>query len=386
MKNFSIKTVILSVLVGTTFLFVQCTGSSESETEGLEVEMGTNSGAFISVSQKQFETMRMELGSPKQEEFADGLVVQGKVEVPVEGTQEISAYFGGYVSGLKKLEGEAVRKGEVLFYLENPDFIRLQQDYLEAKSQLKYLESEYERQKTLFGEQISSQKNYFKAEAEFQVMKSKAEGLKRQLSLINIQADQLKPESIRSKIPVYSPINGFVESIYLVQGSFLEATGKAMTLINTEHLHMELVVFEKDAANLYIGQKVKVTIPDLPGKVMEAEVFMVGQSINEQRQINVRAHLVEEGQERFLVPGMFIEGQLEVNTGDAWLLPVTAVVHSEEASYVLLKKEESEGEIKLEKIQVEVGRQNSEVIEILPNQYLNENSVVLTKGGFNLLP
>ena len=181
---------------------------------------GTSSGPFITVSQKQFETMRMTWGSPKIEEFSEHVSVQGMVRVPVEGMQEISAYFGGYVSGLNKLEGEAVRKGEVLFYLENPDFIRLQQDFLEANSQLNYLQAEYERQKTLFGEKISSQKNYLKAEADYQSTKAKAESLKRQLALININADQLKPENIRSKVPVLSPISGFVEGVSLVQGAF----------------------------------------------------------------------------------------------------------------------------------------------------------------------
>jgi cobalt-zinc-cadmium efflux system membrane fusion protein len=48
------------------------------------------------------------------------------VQIPVEGMQEISAYFGGYVSDLSLIEGQAVRKGQTLFFLENPDFIREQ--------------------------------------------------------------------------------------------------------------------------------------------------------------------------------------------------------------------------------------------------------------------
>lgn len=386
MNNFSIKSTILTGLIGSSLLFFQCGSAEKTESKGVEVEAGTSDGPYITVSQVQFETMKMEWGSPVQQEFADGISVQGMVKVPVEGIQEVSAYFGGYISGLNKLEGEPVRKGEILFYLENPEFIRLQQDFLEANSQLNYLKEEYERQKTLYGEKISSQKNYLKAEADFQATKAKAESFKGQLGLIHINADDLKPENIRSKIAVYSPINGFVESISVVQGSFLQATGKAMTLIDKEHLHMELVVFEKDAAKLHKGQKVMVTIPDMPGKTMEAEVFVVGQSINEQRQINVHAHLVNESEEKFLVPGMFIEANLEVGASEAWLVPVTAVVNSENESYVLLQKTKANSEYKLEKIKVEIGRQNAEMIEILPNQYLDEKSVILVKGGFNLLP
>ncbi|MEB2786863.1 efflux RND transporter periplasmic adaptor subunit [Algoriphagus persicinus] len=386
MKNYTIKSILSSALIVSSLLFFQCNGSDTSGNEGVEVEAGTTSGPFIMVSQKQFETMKMTWGSPKLEEFSEGLSVQGMVKVPVEGIQEISAFFGGYVSGLNKLEGEPVRKGEVLFYLENTDFIRLQQDFLEANSQLSYLESEYERQKTLFGEKISSQKNYLKAEADFQTTKAKTESLKRQLAMININADQLKPENIRSKVPVLSPISGFVEGIHLVQGSFLSVGGKAMTLISKEHMHIELVVFEKDVANIHKGQKVQVSIPDLPGKVLHAEVFVIGQSINEERQINVHAHLPDEKEEAFLVPGMFLEAKLILDLKEAWVVPVTSVIASAGESYVLIQREKTESGFKLEKVAVQTGLESNGMLELLPSESLDENSVILTLGGFNLLP
>jgi cobalt-zinc-cadmium efflux system membrane fusion protein len=386
MKNYTIKSIFSASLMASSLFFFQCTGSGTSESEGVEVEAGTTSGPFITVSDKQFETMKMTWGSPKLEEFSEGVSVQGMVRVPVEGIQEISAYFGGYVSGLEMLEGEAVRKGQVLFYLENPDFIRLQQDFLEANSQLSYLQAEYERQKTLFGEKISSQKNYLKAEADYQTTKAKAESFKRQLAMININTDQLKPENIRSKVPVYSPINGFVEAIHLVQGSFLDVAGKAMTLISTEHMHVELVIFEKDAAKIHKGQKVQISIPDLSGKTLEAEVFMVGKSINNERQINVHADLTNEEDEALLVTGMFVEAKLIMDPKEAWVVPVTSVIASEGQNFVLVQREKTEDGFRLEKVAVQTGLTSESMIELLPNESFDANTVILTKGGFNLLP
>lgn len=386
MSNFPIKTILSATLLALSLLFVQCKGADESETGGVEVKVGTSSGPFIEISQQQVETMKMTWGSPKLQEFSKGISVQGMVKVPVEGIQEISAYFGGYVSGLNKLEGEPVRKGEVLFYLENIEFIRLQQDFLEANSQLKYLLAEYERQKTLFAENISSQKNYLKAEADFQATKAKAESLKRQLALININANELTPENIRSKLPILSPIAGFVDGIHLVQGSFLPVAGKAMTIISKEHLHIELVVFEKDAGSIHKGQLVHVSIPDIPGKTLEAEVFVVGQSINMDRQINVHAHLIDEEQESMLVPGMFLEAKLIQDPKESWVVPVTAVVVSEGQSFVLVQRDKTATGFKLEKIAVKTGVESEEMIELLPNEALDERTVILTHGAFNLLP
>ncbi|WBL41566.1 efflux RND transporter periplasmic adaptor subunit [Algoriphagus halophytocola] len=385
MKNLRIVSILfLALILGAGFF--QCSTKESEDAQGVEVQAGTSDGAYINVSTQQFETMKMQWGNPEMQEFSAGIPAQGTVKVPVEGIQEISAFFGGYVSGLKLLEGESVSKGQVLFYLENPDFVTLQQEFLEANSQLNYLREEFERQQTLFAEKISSQKNYLKAEADYQSTKAKAESLRKQLSLIHINASELKAENIRSKVPVLAPISGFVEAIHLVQGSFLPAGGKAMTLISKEHLHIELVVFEKNATQIHKGQKVQVSIPDLPGKKLVAEVFMVGQSINAERQINIHAHLPEEKEEEMLVPGMFIEAVFQTDPQQAWVLPSTAIINSEGTGYVLVRREQSDAGFQLEKVAVQTGKTNNEGVEIMPNDAISASTVVLTKGGFNLLP
>ena len=202
MEAFRLKFYPFSILALALALASSCGNSENSTGEGIQVAEAPEGAREIFLTEVQFNTMKMEWGSPKKENFSTEINVQGTVKVPVEGMQEISAYFGGYVSDLKLIEGQPVRKGETLFYLENPDFIRLQQDYLETSSQLTYLKAEFERQRTLSAEQISAQKNFLKAEADYQSSLAKCQGLKKQLSLININAEDLTPETIRSKVPV----------------------------------------------------------------------------------------------------------------------------------------------------------------------------------------
>jgi cobalt-zinc-cadmium efflux system membrane fusion protein len=53
---------------------------------------------------------------------------------------------------------------------------------------------------------------------------------------------------------------------------------------------------------------------------------------------------------------------------------------------VLVQREKTETGFKLEKIAVKTGLESDEMIELLPNEALDENTVILTHGGFNLLP
>lgn len=366
-------------------LIVGCGKTETTSEEGIEVTEAPEGSGEIFLTEEQFNTMKMEWGSPHQGDFSSEVTVQGTVKVPVEGMQEISAYFGGYVSDLKLIEGQSVRKGETLFYLENPEFIRLQQDFLETTSQLAYLKAEFERQKTLYGEQISAQKNYLKAEADYQGALAKSQSLKKQLALIQIDADQLTPATIRSKVPVISPIRGFVEEVLVAPGQFLPASGKAVSLLNKDHLHIELILFEKDASRIHIGQKVEISLPDAPGQVLMSQIHVVGQAINEQRQINVHADLVDEKEGGKLIPGMFVQAKVQLDPKQSWALPEDALVEVDGEYFVLVQKGKSEQGFKLEKVKVVPGAKNKSNVAIEPVEGLDEKSVVLVKGGFNLL-
>jgi membrane fusion protein, heavy metal efflux system len=365
--------------------FAMSCSKNESSENGIQVTEAPEDSREIVLTEEQFRTMKMEWGPLHTGEFSEEISVQGSIQIPVEGMREIAAYYGGYVQDLKLLEGQAVRKGEVLFTLENPDFIRLQQDYLETKSQLNYLKAEFERQRTLSSEQISAQKNFLKAEADYQSALAKSESLKKQLSLIQINADQLTPESIKTKVAVTSPISGFVEDVFVVPGQFLPAAGKAVSLLSREHIHVELVLFEKDASSVHPGQKVEFSSPDRPGEIMEAKIYVVGQSINAQRQINVHAHLVDEKQESKLTPGMFLQARIQLDPQKSLAVPEESVLEVDQDRYILIQKAKTETGFVLEKVKVIPGAKGKHYLAIEPEKALDSTTVVLVKGGFNLL-
>ncbi len=385
MKTFHFKLLPIGFFVLLLSLVSACGNSENSNEERIEVTEAPEGSQEIFLTETQFNTMQMEWGSPVLGEFSSEINVQGTVKVPVEGMHEISAYFGGYVSAIEFIEGQAVRRGQTLFYLENPDFIRLQQDYLETSSPLTYLKSEFERQKILSSEQISAQKNFLKSEADYQSSLAKSQSLKKQLSLININADELTPENIRSKVPVISPINGFVEDVFVVPGQFLPISGKAISLINKDHLHIELVLFEKDASQIRLGQKVAFAAPDSPSEEIMAEVHVVGQSVNANRQIMVHADLMDEKDGTTLFPGMYVQAKIQLDPQESWSLAEDALVEVDGEYFILVQKGKTDQGYNLQQIKVIPGTKSKSMIAIEPVEGLNETSVVLVKGGFNLL-
>jgi cobalt-zinc-cadmium efflux system membrane fusion protein len=366
------------------FLLASCSKNDSSD-GGIEVSEAPEQTTEIELTDEQFKTMKMEWGPVHTGDFSEEIQVQGTVQIPVEGMREITTYFGGYVQDLKLIEGQEVRKGEVLFTLENPDFLRLQQDFLEINSLLAYLKAEWERQKTLAQEQISAQKNFLKAAADYDAASAKAQSLKKQLAMLGINADGLTPVNMRSKISVPSPISGFVEEVLAVPGQFLPPAAKALTLMSKEHIHVELVLFEKDASKVNMGQIVEFSSPDRPDEVLKAKVYVVGKSINAQRQINVHAHLLDEKEEAKLTPGMFLQARIQLDPQRSLAVPEESIIEVGEDHYILVQKSKSAGAFTLQKIKVTLGAKGKHYRAISTETALDSTVVVLVKGGFNLL-
>jgi len=372
------------ILLAPVLALILLTSCAKKE-DGIEVGEAPSESTEIQLTEEQFQTMKMEWGELHTGEFSEEIAVQGTVQIPVEGMREITTYFGGYVQDLKLIEGEEVRKGQVLFTLENPEFLRLQQDYLETKSQLSYLKAEWERQKTLAQEQISAQKNFLKAEADYQTALAKTQSLKKQLALISIDGETLSPATMRSKISITSPIAGFVEEVLAVPGQFLPSAAKALALISKEHIHVELVLFEKDASKVHVGQLVEFTSPDRPDEVLKAKIKVVGKSINAQRQINVHADLIDEKEEAKLTPGMFLQARIQLDPQQSLAVPEESIIEVGEEHYILVQKSKSAGAFTLQKIKVTPGAKGKHYRAIATDAALDSTAVVLIKGGFNLL-
>jgi cobalt-zinc-cadmium efflux system membrane fusion protein len=377
------QSLVLAIPIAVLFLATSCT--KDGPAEGIEVSEAPEGSVEIQLTEEQFRTIKMVWGSVQTGEFSEEISVQGTVQIPVEGMREIAAYFGGYVQDLKLIEGQAVRKGEVLFTLENPDFLRLQQEYLEISSQLAFLKAESDRQKTLASEQIAAQKNYLKAASDYSGALAKAQSLKKQLALISVDADALTAATMRSKIPVYSPITGFVEEVLAVPGQFLAPAAKALTLMSRDHVHVELVLFEKDASKVHEGQVVEFASPDRPEAYLKASIKVVGKSINAQRQIRIHADLLDKKEEANLTPGMFLQAKIQLDPRESLAVPEEAIIEVGEDHYVLVQKSKTATGYVLEKVKVVPGAKGKQYVAIMPEQPLAAQAIILVKGGFNLL-
>ncbi len=371
------------IIILATLSIISCNNKPETTNVKLQTKEHEH-GDEIHISKKQFESSKMELGSLSKQNFQEVVKTTGMIDVPPQSKEIITSFYGGYVKKSNLLIGDKVRKGQAVVTIENPEFVDMQQAYLEAKEQLDYLKNEYDRQKTLFDEEITSKKKYLKAQSDYNRKKATYNGLRKKLQMLNISTSSVELGNITSVITLYSSINGSVTKTNVSKGTHISPANEIMEITNTDHIHIELTAFEKDAMKIKKGQEIIFKIPEASGKQFDAEVHLVGKAIDEKtRTIKIHGHLHDETKNTFNI-GMFVEAEIEVANQETMALPQTAVIENGE-HYVVLKLEQQEnGNYTFEPIEVEIGKTYKGYTEIVSDK-IKPSDKILTKGGYSLI-
>lgn len=379
MKNILYKTVLLSLI----FTLFSCGEKSSQSTENESDDRATEN-EHIQVTQAQFQQSNMSLAQLEEKSFPTLVNVNGMIDVPPANRAVVSATMGGYIKTAPLLVGDKVRKGQVLLSIENPEFISMQQQYMEVNGQLTYLKSEYDRQTTMKAENITSQKSFLKAESDYKSALARHTGLEKQLRMLNISPSQVRAGIISSVVNMYAPVSGSITKINVTKGAYVSPATEILEIIDNKHIHLELSVFEKDIMKVKKGQEITFKIPEVSTEAFKATVYLVGTTIMDNRTITVHAHINDEANHNFLT-GMFVEAVIVTASTSAKALPSESVIEVDGTSYVLVlnKKEGDTYYFSQEKVKVIASHEGFSKIENIDN--FSENTKFLAKGAFSLV-
>lgn len=369
-------------------------GNAESapaeETKTIEADM-------VDLSEDQFKTVNIQYGAVEEKNLSSVIRASGEIEAPPQQLITVSSPYGGVVKNIPLLEGKFVSQGQVIAVLENPEFIQLQQDYLDYKSQLSFLKEELDRQQELSKENVNAKKTLQKASSEYNSMVARVQGLRSKLQLININPDKIGSGSISSRTNIYATASGYVTKVKANIGKYVNANEALAEIADTRELHVELTVFEKDVPKIRAGQKVRFVLNN-ETKERFAEISLVGREISTDRTVRVHCRLLKEDRE--LLPGLFLKGIIETGVATTTALPDKAIVQSAGKSYIFIASEEMKEEkkpdaadknatvekhIAFKRIEITIGVSENGYTEVILPEGFDKNSKVVVNGAYDLL-
>lgn len=234
----------------------------------------------------------------------------GTLVIPPQEMATITLSMGGIVKSTSLLPGASVAKGSILATLENPEFIILQQIFLDSHAQLEYLEAEYIRQQNLANAEVASKKKLQESKANYLSTKSQMQSAAAQLSLLGLNAESLLTQGVTPYIEVKAPFSGFVNNVQMNVGKHFAAGETLCEVINKQNMLIALTTYEKDLANISVGDTVDFKVNGMSDKIFKATLISIGQEVDEiNRSLKIYAKVLNP--EPLFRPGMYVTAQIE---------------------------------------------------------------------------
>jgi len=358
-------------------LIISCSPKEASNNSEPIEEIQTSEKAIV-FSQEQIKLAGIEIGKLEKQKISETVECSGKIEVPPGNIASVSPIIRGFIKSLNYFPGDFVEKGAVLAYLQHPDFIQLQQQYLEAKSQADYYQEEYKRQGELTVENAASIKKMQKAKADYLHFEATSKSLKSQLELLGINTSKIEIGDFIKEFKLIAPITGTVSQLNANKGKYVSSENFIYEIINDNTLNLHFNVFEKDISKIKAGQKIIFWSLNNSEK-HEAKVKRIGIKIDEQSRTTM-VHSKINNKNQSLKPGMFINASVYINERESYTLPTESVVIFNNESYIFINNDNSFNLVKIKK-----GIEQDGFYEILEISDELINAEIVITGTYYLL-
>lgn len=341
----------------------------------------------VHLSASKFANLGIKVNTLPERSLSGNIKVNGRLALFPQHRASVTAILGANVTAINVIEGEKVEKGRVLAYLSHPNLTNLQAAYIRTYNQMQFLENENEREKHLYEAGVGSGKAYQQARANYLAMKGEVAGYEAQLNQLNINARKTRAGKILQNVPVVSPIDGYIEKVLIQTGQFVDPNATLFMIMNLDHIHADLMVFEKNVSQVKKGQKVSFRVESVPGKTLTARIFAVGRSF-EQSPRAVHIHAEIEHKENFLIPGMYIYGEIHTESSIVNALPEDAIVMEEGKSFIFMANshhENGETEWIFKPVEVTTGISDDGWVEVNPVEPLPKDVKVVWNNAYYLI-
>lgn len=407
----SIYSIILFAALAS-IAFLGCNTAERENHEGEEEHHEEGAGNLVELSERQIAATGIATDTFSQVSISNYVSVNGILDLPPNNIASLNAPMAGFVKNINYLEGAYVKQGAAVAELAHPDYIQVQQNYLEQLSRLTFLEKDLQRQQQLNEANVNSQKRLQEVQADFSATQARVNALEQQLKYLGLSVDKVKAGDISQSIYIRAPFSGTVTALNAHRGQFVKPEEPIMEMINVEHMHLELNVFEKDLNKVEKGQHILFTVPAVDvNKRYKGEVYLVGKDFDmEKKTLKVHGHLEKHYPE--LIRGLYVEAKIFAGDKAVKALPEEAVFTEGGLSYIFIQTEEEahaeegsseEGEseeehhdgeqgnghtdihgVTFRKIQVNTGIKENGYVEVIPIDAMPEDAGIVVKGAYYL--
>lgn len=226
--------------------------------------------------------------------------------------------------------GDWVERGEAVAVFDSVAVGQAKARHLALEARLETARAEYERERRLARQQISSEAEVLAAQARFREAQAEAEANRETLRLYGLSRQEIEQIEAGRDTPLstyrlHTPQAGYVQRRALRPGQTVRGYQTPIRIVDPSRMWVEIAAFEQALPRLEAGQPLRLTVRALPQQEFDGEVFWISDALDsEARTVRLLGRVPNP--ERALRAGMFGEVAIRTRADTASaLVPVAAV-------------------------------------------------------------
>jgi len=354
--------------------------SASAEKKEEEKEPGV-----VTLSPEKQKASGIEVQKVVFESLSTPLSATAVIELNADKVSKVSSRVTGKIARVTVSQGDRVKAGQALAYLDTVELDQTCSEYLKAKSRRELALSNLKREETLFEKKVSPEKDVLRARQELSEVEADLLLAKEKFRFMGIDVSQMDLQKNGGGInhpllPISSLIDGVVLEKSVIQGEVVSPEKALFTVADLSTLWVLIDLYEQDAPRLKTGTAVKVSVTAFPDKDFRGTLSYIGDVVDEKVR-KVTARVTVANTSGILKPGMFATVLIDTKAAEGkkmLAVPEEAVFLDGSERYIFIREGDGRFVVK----RVSVGPASGAKIEIKEGLKVGEE--VVTKGVFTL--
>ncbi len=307
------------------------------------------------------------------------LEVPGEIGADPDRSARIAARVPGRISAVYFKEGTQVQSGALLAVIESAELARTAATYSAAFSRGQAAQRNAARIESLFGSGLAANQELLDAKAHASSLFAEAQAARRALLAIGISEAQLA--STGAHFELRAPFAGYTLSRNAILGQTVSAEHILCDLIDFEKAYFIGRLYEKNLAQVHVGQLAEVRLNAYPDIVFLGSVETVGKQLDPTAR-TVVTRIAVTNKADLLKAGLF--GKARVTLGNqttqprALVVSLSAVTRIADRDVVFVRQPDDDFEVH----PVTLGPSGSGEVSVLSG--LREGEEVVTEGLYTI--
>lgn len=261
------------------FILSSCSGDKTTVEETQEEESATK-------------TVKAEVPLPKSIECF------GEVEIEPEGILEIYAKANAFITHIKHIPGDEIKKGQELGVLSAPVFATLHKEWMKAEAEYTFRDQQFQRAKKLRSTESISEKDFQQAENEYASSKANYSGLLQELRSIGFSENQLRKGDLN--LSLTSPFNGYIVEVNVNNGKHVDEQTKLFTVIDPSKVHLSIQLPLQELE--HVGEESQFYFV-IAQDTLKGQIIRVNKLVNSNNTVTIHGHLSDQNDSKKLSIG-----------------------------------------------------------------------------------